>query len=101
MGCDGHTPNVICPNRINPIVQPWLAALPMPTSSGPKNNYLAPALPDSLSNADYFMWRYDLQLGTKDHMFASFYRQLVPVIANSQLPQPIASEVILDPANRG
>jgi hypothetical protein len=99
MGCDGHTPNVICPNRINPIVQPWLAALPMPTSSGPKNNYLAPALPDSISNADYFMWRYDLQLGTKDHMFASFYRQLVPVIANSQLPQPIASEVILDPAN--
>ena len=28
MGCDGKTPNVICPGRINPLVAPWLAALP-------------------------------------------------------------------------
>ena len=84
---------MICPNRINPIVQPWLAALPMPTIGGPKNNYLAPAIPDTiLGNADYFMWRYDLQLGTKDHMFASFCHQRAPVKSYSQLPQPIASE---------
>ena len=35
MGCDGNTPNVICPNRINPIVQPWLAALPTPDQRRP------------------------------------------------------------------
>src|SRR5918994_6478858 len=32
MGCDGNTPNVICPDRINPTVLPWLEALPTPTS---------------------------------------------------------------------
>ena len=40
MGCDGNTPNVICPNRISPLIRPWLAALPTPTSGGPLNNYL-------------------------------------------------------------
>jgi len=100
MGCDGNTPNVICPDRISLLVQPWLDALPAPTSGGPKNNFLAPAIPDSvLSNADYFMWRYDLQLGTKDHLFASFYRQLAHIPSDTQLPQPVASEVRGDPTD--
>ena len=60
MGCDGNTPNVICPSRISPIVRPWLAALPTPTSGGPLNNYLGPAIPDTiLGNSDYYMGRFD------------------------------------------
>ena len=63
MGCDGNTPNVICPNRISPLVRPWLAALPTPTSGGPLNNYLGPAIPDTiLGNSDYYMGRFDLQI---------------------------------------
>ena len=58
MGCDGKTPNVICPDRINPLVQPWLAALPTPTSAGALNNFLAPPIPDTiLADSDYYMWR--------------------------------------------
>ena len=58
MGCDGNTPNVICPDRINPIVQPWLAALPTPTSAGTLNNFLAPPIPDTiLGDSDYYMGR--------------------------------------------
>jgi hypothetical protein len=100
MGCDGNTPNVICPDRISPAVQAWLDALPAPTSAGAKNNYLAPPIPDTiLGNSDYYMWRYDLQLGNKDHMFASFWHQRAPVKFYSQLPQPIASETLSDPQN--
>jgi hypothetical protein len=54
MGCDGRTPNVICPSRINPLVRAYLAALPNPTSDGPLNNYLAAPIPDTiLGNSDY------------------------------------------------
>ena len=95
MGCDGNTPNVICPSRISPSVNPWLAGLPTPSSAGPTNNYLGNAIPDTiLGNTSYYMGRYDLQIGNKDHAFlASGIRRRgeVPL----QLPQPIASETLL------
>jgi hypothetical protein len=100
MGCDGNTPNVICASRISATVQPWLQALPTPTSGGPQNNFLAPAIPDTiLGNSDYYMGRYDLQIGNSDHMFASFWHQQTPKKFNSTLPQQIASETLSDPQN--
>ena len=99
MGCDGNTPNVICPNRINPIVQPWLAALPTPTSGGTLNNFQAPPIPDTiLGDSDYYMWRLDWQ-GGNDHIFASFWHQRAPAKLYSQLPQQIATETLSDPQN--
>ncbi len=100
MGCDGNTPNVICPNRISPLVRPWLAALPTPTSGGPLNNYLGPAIPDTiLGNSDYYMGRFDLQFESSDHIFASVWHQRAPAKFVSVLPQPIASETYSDPQN--
>lgn len=100
MGCDGNTPNVICPSRINRLVQPWLAALPTPTSGGPLNNYLAPAIPDTiLGNSDYYMGRYDVQLGSSNHMFASIWHQRAPAKFASTLPQSISNESFSDPQN--
>ncbi len=100
MGCDGQTPNVICPSRISPLVQPWLAALPTPTSGGPTNNFLAPAIPDTiLGNSDYYMGRYDLNIRNKDHMFLSVWHQQAPAKFVSTLPQPIANETYSDPQN--
>jgi hypothetical protein len=100
MGCDGKTPNVICANRINPIVQPWLAALPNPTSAGPLNNFQAPPIPDTiLGDSDYYMWRIDSQIGNNDHVFASFWHQRAPAKFYSQLPQAIATETYSDPQN--
>ena len=100
MGCDGNSPNVICADRINPLVQPYLAALPTPTSDGPLNNYLAPPIPDTiLGNSDYYMGRYDLQIGNSDHMFVSLWHQRAPAKFFSSLPQAIANESYSDPQN--
>jgi hypothetical protein len=100
MGCNGNTPNVICPSRISSLIKPWLAALPTPTSDGPLNNYLAPAIPDTiLGNSDYYMGRYDLQIGAKDHMFTSIWHQRAPAKFASALPQPISNNTYSDPQN--
>ena len=42
MGCDGHTPNVICPSDprlANSLAPQWLKYLPSPNLPGPVNNY--------------------------------------------------------------
>ena len=100
MGCDGNTPNVICPSRISPLVRPWLHALPTPTNDGPLNNYLAPAIPDTiLGNSDYYMGRFDMQIRNNDHIFTSVWHQRAPAKFVSVLPQPIANETYSDPQN--
>ena len=45
------------------------------------------------------MGRFDLQIGSNDHMFASFWHQRAPAKFVSTLPQPIASETYSDPQN--
>jgi hypothetical protein len=99
MGCDGHTPNVICADRISATIKPWLAALPNPSNGGTLNNYLAPAIPDTiLGNSDYYMGRYDVQFG-KEHFFASFWHQRAPAKFASTLPQAISNDTYSDPQN--
>jgi hypothetical protein len=99
MGCDGQHPNVICPNRISATVQPWLAALPTPTNGNATNNYLAPAIPDTiLGNTDYYMGRYDLQFAN-DHLFVSVWHQNAPAKFASTLPQSISNDTYSDPQN--
>ncbi len=81
-------------------MQPWLAALPNPTSAGPLNNFQAPPIPDTiLGDSDYYMWRIDSQIGNNDHVFASFWHQRAPAKFYSQLPQAIATETYSDPQN--
>ena len=100
MGCDGNSPNVICPSRIKSLVRPWLAALPTPTSGGPLNNYLGPAIPDTiLGNSDYYMGRYDVQLGASNHLFTSIWHQRAPAKFASTLPQQISNDSFSDPQN--
>jgi hypothetical protein len=98
MGCDGHTPNVICPDRISAIVKPWLAALPNPTSGGPTNNYLAPAIPDTIPGELRLLHGpVRLQVG-HDHFFTSIWHQRAPAKFVSTLPQSIANETVLGSA---
>ena len=99
MGCDGNTPNVICADRFSPTALAYLQALPTPTNGGPLNNYLAPPIPDTiLGNSDYYMWRIDTQVGSNDHVFASFWHQRAPAKFVSSLPQIIANETLSRPA---
>ena len=100
MGCDGNTPNVICPDRISPLAQQWLQHLPTPTNPGATNNYLAPPIPDTiLGNSDYYMGRFDMQIGNDDHVFLSVWHQRAPAKFASTLPQALANETFSDPQN--
>ena len=97
MGCDGHTPNVICssdPRLQNSLAQQWFKFLPTPTSSGPLNNYLAPPVPAGFLNSS--AWAYTLKideyLGTKDHVSASVYYKRVLPTTFTHLPSQISTD---------
>jgi hypothetical protein len=79
MGCDGKTPNVICPNdpRLrNSLALQWLKFLPEPTAPGPTNNFSPPALPGGFSaDADILNLRFDQYLGDKDHFTVTIYKR--------------------------
>jgi len=55
MGCDGHTPNVICPSDprlVNSLAPGWFKYLPPPNLPGILNNYTPPKPPTSTVNGD-------------------------------------------------
>jgi hypothetical protein len=93
--------NVIPANRISPLARQWLQFLPTPTSDGPLNNYLVPtAIPDSiLGDSDYYMGRFDLYAGQKDHVAVSLWHQRAPAKFLSTLPHELANETYSDPQN--
>lgn len=95
MGCDGTTPNVICPNRItNSLAKAWFKFLPDPTSAGPVNNYLVPKpVPDILlGRTNNWLIKADHYVGDKDHFSGSYYYQGAAPQFNSQLPAQLADE---------
>ncbi|HEY8461769.1 MAG TPA: hypothetical protein VIM99_15370, partial [Blastocatellia bacterium] len=79
MGCDGKTPNVICPDdpRLrNSLALEWFKFLPEPTSPGATANYQPPALPGGFSaDANILNLRFDQYLGDKDHFMATIYKR--------------------------
>jgi len=94
MGCNGNTPNVICPNdpRLkNSIANQWFQYLPNPTFAGPVNNYLAPALPAFLGTDAYNITeKIDQYLGSKDHISEMFYYKYLPRTTFTSLPEVIS-----------
>ena len=73
MGCDGKTPNVICPSdpRLqNSLAKQWFQFLPTPTFTGALNNYVVPEpVPSTVfANASLLDLRVDHYVGDKDHM---------------------------------
>jgi hypothetical protein len=99
MGCDGNTPNVICPSdpRLqNSLAKEWFSFLPQPTSSGALFNYLAPPTPGGFLNSDTtaFTIKIDEYWGERDHLSFSLYYRDIPPTLFSALPAPISSEGI-------
>ena len=94
MGCDGNTPNVICPTdpRLqNSLAKQWFQFLPNPTSPGALNNYLAPALPAFLgTNAYTITEKIDEYIGSKDHIAEMFYYKYLPRTTFTSLPVTIS-----------
>ncbi len=97
MGCDGKTPNVICPNdpRLqNSLAPAWFKYLPAPNVPGILNNYLVPKpRPEELLfHTNYFNLRIDQYIRNSDHISASVYYQGAAPNAFSTLPVQISNE---------
>ncbi len=96
MGCDGATPNVICPTDprlANSLAKQWLQFLPTPTSSAPLNNYLPSHPPSSIySNRNTLDMRGDEYYRDRDHVSVSAYRNETLPIHGSLLPAQLATE---------
>jgi len=99
---DAFVGNVIPANRISgSLAQGFFKYLPLPNKSGITNNYLPPAaIPDGiLGDANHYLIKIDQYLGSKDHFFATIWRQKTPAKFLSLLPLQIASESFSDPQN--
>ncbi len=94
MGCDGNTPNVICPNRIqNSLAAAWFKYLPQPTYSGPLNNFIALDSPGSFYNhTNHFTIRVDEYLGDKDRFFVTIYHRKAGPTTATELPKEISNQ---------
>lgn len=95
MGCDGTTPNVICPTdpRLqNSLAKQWFQYLPALTSGGATNNYLAPATPQFLGTDAYTITeKIDEYIGSNDHISEMFYYKYLPETTFSTLPATISN----------
>jgi hypothetical protein len=85
----------------SPIAQAYMAELPQPTNSQPKNNYtLAKPVPDTLvSNSNVFMTRIDHNYGDKDHFYFFWWRQFTGYNTATELPPIISTESPTRPQN--
>ncbi len=97
MGCDGKTPNVICPSdpRLqNSLAKQWFQYLPTPNLPGALQNYVLPTpVPDTiLSQTNYWLFTGDHYIGEKHHFKAMVWYQGAPAKFVSALPQQLASE---------
>ncbi|MFB3924256.1 MAG: carboxypeptidase regulatory-like domain-containing protein [Terriglobia bacterium] len=101
MGCDGNTPNVICPSdarMVNSLAPQWLHWVPLPNRSGTLNNYEAPSQGTS-GNKDSNSWavRVDHHIGNNDRVSAVIrYRSTVTPV-QSVLPIQISTESYRSP----
>lgn len=79
MGCDGQTPNVICPSdpRLqSSLASGWLKFLPNPTSPGALNNFQPPAVPAFISSdANFLNLRFDEYVGSNDHFTVTIFKR--------------------------
>lgn len=90
MGCDGNSPNVICPDRIaDSWALYWFRHLPPPTWDRPADNYLVPR---QGYRANYYFGRFDVNLGGRDQLYLSIYHQRFPTSYDTVFPLPIAWE---------
>ena len=74
MGCDGNTPNVICPDRFDPVSQNLLQYFPDPNLPGDPftntNNYISQA--GSRQITDSILFRLDHNLTDRQRIFGRF-----------------------------
>ena len=97
MGCNGGSPNVICPTdpRLqNSMASGWFKYLPAPTFSGPLNNYIVPiAVPQTVFGDQSLLdVKVDHYWREKDHFAVTVHYHGSSQPHISQLPVQIANE---------
>lgn len=99
MGCDGASPNVICPSdpRLkNSMANGWLKFLPTPTYATQLNNYVPPGYATMAgAPVDYktsYDIRFDHYAGSKDHIAVNVHYHVPTFRKVSYLPGPLATE---------
>lgn len=99
MGCDGKTPNVICPSdpRLqNSLAKGWLQFLPNPTFPGALNNLVGqPIASGSLvptTNRVSYDARIDEYIGDKEHVSAELHYHKPHYFARTSLTPQLATE---------
>lgn len=70
MGCNGNQPNVICPNRLNPVGLNVASIYPLPQTPGSFNNYVSTA--NQIVNDNGGNVRVDYHASDKDSGFVRF-----------------------------
>jgi len=94
MGCNGSTPNVICPSdpRLqNSVASGFLKYLPAPTFPGALNNFVPSKGGGGLDHKDAFDFRFDEYLGEKDHIAVNIHYHIPRYLIQSYLPLPISN----------
>ena len=98
MGCNGNTPNVICPSDPRlaaSLAQQWLANVPLPNKPGILDNYIAPVgVPTSWENQNRYDIRVDHYIGSNDHVSITEHYGQVPAIYESGEPFIISTDSI-------
>lgn len=105
MGCNGRTPNVICPSdpRLqNSLAKQWLQYLPTPTFGGALNNYVSPVAASDISGAgtDYrqnYDVRIDDYIGSRDHVAVTLHYHDTVFLKVTTLPAQISNDSYLLP----
>jgi hypothetical protein len=97
MGCDGKTPNVICPpdpRLQNSLAKQWFQFLPNPTFAGPLNNYVVPTPPPVtvFANGSLLDIRVDHYVADKDHVSVAVHYHGSSASNNTLLPPQLATE---------
>lgn len=96
MGCDGNTPNVICPSdpRLqSSLASQWFKYLPTPTFPGPLNNYVVPfpvANTATGTNGTLIDVRIDHYFHDNDHFVGTVHYHGSWVPSGSQLPPQLS-----------
>jgi hypothetical protein len=93
--------NQINPAYEDPISAAWIAAMPTPTNNAEFNNYYIPkAGQGSLTSSEnVYFWRTDFNLGSKDHLYYTYWWQYSGVNAQTDLPIALSTAAPANPEN--
>jgi hypothetical protein len=93
--------NQIDPKYQDPIAAAWMAAMPTPTSGGETSNYFVPKSGQgSLTNSEnVYFWRVDMNVGSRDHLYYTYWWQYAGVNTGSDLPIALSTASPANPEN--